>query len=82
MFAAIRRASRPTTVAVADKVRTLAAVKPGLVRLLEWQTVQVLKNSHRGLKWKVSRCRLATTKQSVLNATNVERPCASWSVAA
>jgi hypothetical protein len=30
---------------VADKVRTLAAVKPALVRLLEWQIDAVLENA-------------------------------------
>jgi hypothetical protein len=32
---------------VADKVRTLAAVKPALVRLLEWQIDQELERSQQ-----------------------------------
>jgi hypothetical protein len=33
---------------VADKVRTLAAVKPALVRLLEWQIDTLLDESYSG----------------------------------
>ena len=36
---------------VADKVRTLAAVKPALVRLLEWQIDQELKRTDRLFAW-------------------------------
>jgi hypothetical protein len=32
---------------VADKVRTLAAVKPALVRLLEWQIDQELERNEQ-----------------------------------
>ena len=33
---------------IADKVRTLAAVKPALVRLLEWQIDQELERTEKG----------------------------------
>ena len=38
----------PVVDRISDKVRTLAALKPALVRLLEWQIDQELERTEKG----------------------------------